>query len=293
MDAADTIMARSDATRGVSRRKIVRPLGSRPSTVPTGGIKTARSLTRVQQEQLMAKAKSLGERLDIADQRVAKQHQIFLDTAPSLQLLREIFSELRNSWRLKMPDEAGQWKDIDTLREELEQQKKAPAVLDKITHFFMEYFPQLGDFSAVLEACCEEAEKEAPQLMGVIDALEGDADRVDTMSSFPDDDGSLNPVSPVPLRPASEDLGAVPETTWSSEGSDHGDRLGSGLGGDSFKPVSLQPIIPVRGSFEHAGGLDSVGEGGERVSLRRGVVPAIQGGVLQESMLSSSMLRGR
>jgi len=192
----DAQMSRSDATRGVTRMKNVRPLGTRHSSATSSVTQLPRHLTREQQDELKLKAAGLKERAQLAEQRVAKQHLIFLDAAPSLQLLREIFAELRQNWRLKVADPAA-LKDIESLREELAQKAKAPDLLDCITHKFVETFPQLGNFSEVLEALCEEAQLPVPSLWHVAESMPGydqESESMDTSRIGTVED--VNPTSP-------------------------------------------------------------------------------------------------
>jgi len=193
VDILGTAMARSDATRGATRMKSVKPLGKRPSSTPSSiPIKQwGRQPSRLEQQQLQAKVAELKKRVQAAEQRVAKQQTLFLEAAPSLQLLREIFSELRNNWRLRNPEQdPGGLKDVETLRAEYTQVNKAPDILDRITQLFVEAFPRLGTFSEVLDALCEEASRPAPQLSCVINSLE-------VGSVYSDDGLSGGALSPV------------------------------------------------------------------------------------------------
>merc|ERR1711907_116472 len=103
----DVIMSQSDATRTVTRNKCIRPLGSRPSTTP--GVPTrARNLTRTEQQQLIAEVMDLKAQLEDANTQIARQQVLFLDASQSLQLVRDIFTHLRENWRLRLPEGADQ-----------------------------------------------------------------------------------------------------------------------------------------------------------------------------------------
>lgn len=176
------IMARSDATRAVTRNKCVRPQGLRPLTTPGRAPTTPRNLTRGQQQQCLTEVAELRKRAAEADERVARQHALFLDAAPSLQLLRNIFAELRENWRLQASDQEDD--------KELEDPEKAPDILDNITHLFVTAFPNLGCFSQVLEALCKEAKRPAPKLSAVADALLGIAPASESGAGSATYDGS-------------------------------------------------------------------------------------------------------
>jgi len=199
-DVLGTTMARSDATRAVTRMKCVKPQGARPATTPAAparGSKFCRRLTHGEQAQVEQKIAATKQRAQAAEERVRKQHRIFLEAAPSLQLLREIFSELRTNWRLKFEEAQGDFKDIETLRAEAAMTAKAPDLLDKIVQLFVEAFPQLGQFSNVLEALCEEATKRCPRLSCVVDNLRLDAAEGDSSDGglSAASDGQLSPVA--------------------------------------------------------------------------------------------------
>merc|ERR1719253_765352 len=120
-------------------------------------------MTSSRQQQLVTEVEELKKSSKDNEVRVAKQHILFLEAAPSLQLLRDIFAELRENWRLQVQDEMSRQvteavdpnesRQLSTVtpnesrqvsKEELVQNHKAPELLDKITHLFIEAFPNLG-----------------------------------------------------------------------------------------------------------------------------------------------------
>merc|ERR1719253_563686 len=108
-------------------------------------------MTSSRQQQLVTEVEELKKSSKDNEVRVAKQHILFLEAAPSLQLLRDIFAELRENWRLQVQDEMSRQvteavdpnESRQVSKEELVQNHKAPELLDKITHLFIEAFPNL------------------------------------------------------------------------------------------------------------------------------------------------------
>jgi len=251
IDVLGNVVARSDATRGVTRMKSVRPLGARPATTPNTalGRQCSGHMTRAQQDALLAKVNHFQKRALEMEDRVARQHKIFVDIGPSLQLLRDIFNELRVNWRLKigMPDNQ---KDVETMRKELAQTAKAPELLDSITQLFVSAFPQLGSFSEVLEELCEEVTKDTPELRNIAYKSESRRTSVFSSSANTEDDRSacshLSPVLDVDEPPSRQESSTGDDTAglpFVRQESDKSEIWGGSEGSEGNKEGSRRSSI--------------------------------------------------
>lgn len=274
-DVVGVMIARSDATRAVSRSKNVRLPGrlSEPS-------QTSRTLSRNHPLRKRAEMESvianLKERLHASEQRVARQHRLVFDLSPSMQVLREIFGDLRQNWRLKLPEIPD--KNRNRTSEEIKADRKmaaeAPDLLDRIVNYFVTAFPKIGNFSELLEALREEAEKPAPSLDGLVDkfhpAGSGSADETTDKDDGEENEspggrqGSHNVAFASPINSFKEPMEGESDTFQPTPLFSAG--LGSGLG--SFKPTSLIPLAGQRRNAMAAGGLPLLSETAMNLSAR-------------------------
>merc|ERR1719502_2649149 len=123
--------------------------------------------------------------MEVAEEKVARQNEILILSAPALNLVRDIFAELRQKWRLRLHEETG-FKDLETMRAEMQQAQKAPEILDGITHLFVDRFSELASFSEVAEAWAAaiEAAKNGFELEEELEDVEEDGEEgIDERSS--------------------------------------------------------------------------------------------------------------
>lgn len=212
VDIVGSTLAKCDATRAVMRTKRVRPLRTRSTAAPLGG----KGRFSNHRPRISAESEDIADmkrRTKEAEQRVVRQQQLILQATPSLQLVRDIFSELRLNWRLPMGAQA----EIYGSSKDLKQSAKAPDILDRIVQLFLGAFQNLGKFSEILDMMCEEATRPVAQLFptdadGYKDnpdvsdrPIELPADAEGETEAFPCDDvfaeeDFLAPLIPTPKR---------------------------------------------------------------------------------------------
>jgi hypothetical protein len=209
VDIIGSALAKCDATRGVMRKKSVRP----PRVRSSEDGKSAKWKWFCRREELDA-ITDIKRRAKEAEQRVARQLKLIRQASASLQLLRDIFSELRLNWRFPM--------DNDSSAKDAQLSSKAPEILDRIVHLFLGSFQNLGKFPEILDKLCEEAKRPVSRLSPeeAIDEpaddqevsedmtttikpaveTEEDEEALDTDDMFPSEEDLMKPLIPTPKR---------------------------------------------------------------------------------------------
>lgn len=175
-DLVGSVMALTDATRAVPRSKVARDAHGRALSRGRQSATTARESGEV--------AADLRRRIHLTEKELVRKHKLTMLAAPALQLLKDVFAELRLHWRL-LPFSPSHKQDQDdpmkrhespTFSEASEAAAtecgslKAAELLDRIVQLFFATVPTLGGFPELLNSLAEEASRPLSDVLHVSSA---------------------------------------------------------------------------------------------------------------------------
>jgi len=210
VDVVGSALRRSDDSRAVSRSKAVRSPGERPPQHRSPVLAARAAAREARKENLyndemkrQKREKELETRVKQLEERVTSQHRLIQLASHALQLLRDVFNELRNHWRVRLepqePEPVGPKmgmlsppgsRSSGHLSDEDKQARKAAQMFDRIVKLFYEGTRKMGNFQELFDKMAEEAERPL-DIEGAEDASKKDEGEFALPERMPLDPGQV------------------------------------------------------------------------------------------------------